>query len=594
MSLKDCSVWLPRRRLAAASLIAVGSAVIEMATLALLVPLFQLMIDGGLADGVPARAVQRFALTFGATSRESLLGVVALLLVATTCTRVVFDYVGGLMMSRVTHRFVSDLRSAIWERMLRSGRAYLDRTGNSKAHAVMLAHTYEISGCLGALKGVVTGTALAVAYGVTSAIFSAKLLILCALLYPVYRAVGKRLSRSIEFRAEARRRIGERHIAYVDGSLAAMSLLQSANLEEREAHRQREIARASASADIAIDKRMLALGSVQELLLPCLVVGLFFIVRSDGGLTSAQALVFLLAVRRMSGQMSSIFASLAVLRRMRPLVDAIEESMRLAEAERVPSGTAPVAELRQEIRISGLTFGYEPGASVLRAVSLAIPAGKRTAIVGPSGSGKSTLLQLLLRLYDVAPRTVFIDGRDLRDSDVRAWRALVGYVSQDAILLNETLRDNLRAFASEGITDEALLAALRSVRFPVGEGDFARGLDARLGDGERALSGGERQRLVMARALVRRPQILLLDEPTSALDAAAESAVGEAIRAASAGRTLVTVSHRIATVVDYDHVVVLDHGRILESGAPAELLRRGGYFAKTFEAQTGAATPASA
>jgi ATP-binding cassette, subfamily B, bacterial len=208
---------------------------------------------------------------------------------------------------------------------------------------------------------------------------------------------------------------------------------------------------------------------------------------------------------------------------------------------------------------------------VLRGVSFAVPRGARVALVGPSGAGKSTTLALIERFYDPTGGAILLDGADVRTMDRAKLRAQLGYVEQDAPTLAGTIGDNLR-LASPEASDAECEAVLRAVNLGEVLDRNPLGLDAPVGESGVMLSGGERQRLAIARALLAAPPILLLDESTSSLDGLNEQRMREAIDAVAAGRTLIVIAHRLSTVVDSDHIVVLDHGVVVGQGTHSELV----------------------
>lgn len=221
--------------------------------------------------------------------------------------------------------------------------------------------------------------------------------------------------------------------------------------------------------------------------------------------------------------------------------------------------------------------GSAPAAShtdgeVLRGVSFSVPRGARVALVGPSGAGKSTTLALIERFYDPTSGSILLDGVDVRAIDRKALRAQLGYVEQDAPTLAGTLADNLR-LASPDATDARCEAVLRAVNLGEVLDRSPLGLQAPVGEGGVMLSGGERQRLAIARALLAAPPILLLDESTSSLDGLNEQRMRAAIDAVASGRTLIVIAHRLSTVVDSDHIVVLEHGRVVGQGTHSELVQ---------------------
>ena len=251
----------------------------------------------------------------------------------------------------------------------------------------------------------------------------------------------------------------------------------------------------------------------------------------------------------------------------------------------VPSGSKKFRGLKEAIKVEGLTFGYHSSVPVLHEVSATFPAGKVTAVVGHSGAGKTTLVDLVARFYDVSPGTIMLDNEDVRSFSLESLHGSMAIVSQDVWLLNRTVRDNLTFGIKEAVSDKELFKALHDVLLE----DFVRGmgsgLDTEIGDRGVRLSGGQRQRLALARALLRDPEILILDEATSALDSVVELRVARAIQQRSTGRTLIVIAHRLSTIREADQILVLDGGRLVESGKWEELLEAGGQFTKLHAAQ---------
>jgi len=246
----------------------------------------------------------------------------------------------------------------------------------------------------------------------------------------------------------------------------------------------------------------------------------------------------------------------------------------------------PLSSPRGEIVLSDVSFGYEKDRPVLNHVSLTVPAGTRTAIVGPTGVGKTTIIQLLTRFYDVTGGAILLDGHDLRDYRLEDLRRSFGVVLQDTSLFAESVRDNIR-YGRRDASEEEITAAARIA----GADGFIRrlpqGYDTVLTQGGGELSQGQRQLLTIARAILRDAPILILDEATSSVDTVTEQKIRDAMLHMTRGRTSLIIAHRLTTVRDSDLIVLIEDGRIAEQGTHDELMARGGRYAAMYRTQMG-------
>ena len=237
------------------------------------------------------------------------------------------------------------------------------------------------------------------------------------------------------------------------------------------------------------------------------------------------------------------------------------------------------AAVRGEVRFEDVRFAYDGGTDILRGISLELPAGSTTAVVGPTGSGKSTLASLLPRLNEVSGGRVTVDGVDVREIAPEDLARIVGVVSQETYLIHASVRENL-LLAAPNASDDQLWQALAAAQIADSIGVLPQGLDTLVGARGHRFSGGEQQRLAIARTILRNPTVLVLDEATSALDNTTEAQVQLALERLSAGRTTLTIAHRLSTVENADQVVVLEDGAIVERGTAAQLRAGDGAFAR--------------
>ena len=249
-------------------------------------------------------------------------------------------------------------------------------------------------------------------------------------------------------------------------------------------------------------------------------------------------------------------------------------------------GAVALERLADEITLDAVTLAYGPGRPALDTVSLKIPIGSHVAFVGPSGAGKTSLLNLLLRFWDPTAGRVLLDGHDMRDLTVASLRSQFGVILQDTFVFNTTVRANI-AFGRPDATDEQVVAAAEAARLHDFIAALPAGYETVLGDRGVRMSGGQRQRLAIARALLRDPAVLILDEATSALDARTEAELRRSLADAGEGRTVVSISHRLTSIVSSDQIYVLAGGRLAEQGTHEELLAMGGLYRQLWTEQQG-------
>lgn len=251
----------------------------------------------------------------------------------------------------------------------------------------------------------------------------------------------------------------------------------------------------------------------------------------------------------------------------------------------VKNGNTSIHTFTSSISVDNLHFSYDGNHEVLHDIHLSIDKGKTIALVGQSGSGKSTMSDLIVRLYDPNKGSICIDGINIKEFSLEEYRQLFGIVSQDSFLFNDTIAENI-CFGKNIISEDEMIYAAKMANAHDFIISLPMGYQTKIGDRGVLLSGGQKQRLAIARALVRKPQILIFDEATSALDAESEYLVQEAIHNLLHGRTALIIAHRLSTIIDADCIYVFDNGSIAESGTHKELLEKGGIYFRLCSLQT--------
>ena len=323
---------------------------------------------------------------------------------------------------------------------------------------------------------------------------------------------------------------------------------------------------------------------LSETLYIALLLGLLLV--GAGRQPASGILVFLLVLYRLQPQIRQLdSARLSLV----SLTSAVEEVTAFIETDsdrpQAIRARTHSPEFRRAIDFECVSVSYAAERQfALQNVTFRIPFGATTAIVGRSGSGKTTLVSLLCGFYEPTLGEIRVDGRPLRELDLAGWRQQIGWVSQDAYLFSGSIRENIRNGCLNATDPEILEAAIEAdadefIR------DLPQGYETRIGPAGQQLSSGQVQRIALARAFVRKPAVVLLDEATNALDGLSEDLIRTRLRRMAGERTVIVISHRLSSVRDADHVIVLAGGRVSEQGAPADLLARHGYLAMLREVQ---------
>jgi ATP-binding cassette subfamily B protein len=482
---------------------------------------------------------------------------------------------------RVMHR----LRTDVFTHLQRQSIAFFTRTRTGEVQS-------RITNDIGGMESVVTSTATSIAANLTTVVATAaamaalswQLSLVTLVVLPPSIWLTRRVARMRrDITARRQRELADLNVTIEEGlSIGGVQLSKTMGtapaLISRFTDSSRRLIDLELRSELAGRWRMASM-SVLFAAIPAVIYLAAGLPATSGGMsigtlvafTALQAGLF----RPLMGLLNvgvSLTSSLALFAR-------IFEYLDLPVDIQEPPAPARLAAVRGHLRFEDVTFAYAGSDSAAVAgVSLDVPAGTSLALVGETGSGKSTIAGLIARLHDPIAGRVTIDGVDLRSLSLGDLASIVGVVSQETYLLHTTVRENLR-YAAPSASDAEIEAAARAAQIHDVIAALPEGYDTMVGSRGYRFSGGEKQRIAIARTLLRDPRILVLDEATSALDNATEKAVQQAFDELSRGRTTVTIAHRLSTVRDADQIVVLDHGRILESGTHDALLSTDGRYA---------------
>ncbi|OGZ02426.1 MAG: hypothetical protein A2430_02015 [Candidatus Liptonbacteria bacterium RIFOXYC1_FULL_36_8] len=263
---------------------------------------------------------------------------------------------------------------------------------------------------------------------------------------------------------------------------------------------------------------------------------------------------------------------------------AYETKLNEAKKSKIKNGSVKFRSLLHEIKFQNVSFSYENEKTTLHHLNFSIPKGSFTAIIGQTGSGKTTIAKLLSGLFYPQEGEIIIDETNLKDLDLKNWLEKIGFISQDVMIFNDSIKNNL-IYGYFNATQKNIDSAAKIADIYNFIKNLPNGYDTNIGERGSKLSGGQKQRLAIARAVIKNPEILILDEATSSLDSKTEKTIQSALEKVSAGRTVIAIAHRLSTIIKADNIIVLEKGQIVEQGTPTNLLCQNGYYKKYYDLQ---------
>lgn len=500
-----------------------------------------------------------------------------------------FNYWAMYFITFLRNGVLKDIRNAMYKKAVDLPLAFFSEKRKGDVISRITSDVLEIQHSFLSILEVVVREPLTIVFTIVAMFFiSTELTIFVFIFVPIsgiiISKVGKTLKKSSQKASEEQGYF----LSIIEESLAGLKVIKSFNAEKRFNDKFQGSTQTFYELNNKILNRQNLSSPMSEFLgivtISVLLVYGGHLVLGEGTLTGASFIAYIgMAYNILTPAKAMSKASYSLKRGNA----AAERVLEILEEEN-PIDSKPNAVAKSSfdkvINVDNISFKYEDD-YVLKDFSLTIPKGKSVALVGQSGSGKSTMANLLTRFWDINEGAIKIDDQDIRDLNIHDLRGMIGLVTQDSILFNDTIKNNLK-LGKENATDEEIIEALKIANAYEFVKDLPNGIDTNIGDAGNKLSGGQKQRLSIARAVLKNPPIMVLDEATSALDTESEKLVQVALENMMKNRTSIVIAHRLSTIQSADLIVVMQKGKIVEQGTHEELLSLNGTYSKLVSLQT--------
>ena len=560
----------------------IAAAVLDVFSFTLLIPFLDRLFDQP-PRGTPISAIHERIIgsLLGEPNPPAALRNIIVVILAAVTLKNLFVWASGQLGAQLQEYVTRDLRNALYAHLQRLPLGFFVRKKTGDILARVLNDTQQTKQVITqAVTQSLQSAAVVITTVVTLWLMSWRLTLLALVVAPLLIGLLQPLLRKLR---KGHRRLSNQYgemTAVVQESVSGIRLVKSFGGEGYEETRFREGSERYARGMVRVTRLSVLAQPITETVGTAIAVAILWVgarMVDAGALTGAALITFLILVMRMLQPLKQLSQVPTTAQQSLAAAERIFEVLDSPTEPSLDRGTITPAPFDRALQFDRVSFAYETE-PVLSDVSFVAAKGEIVALVGASGAGKSTLVDLIPRFYEPASGRILLDGVDTRQIALPALRSLIGIVSQDTVLFNDTVRKNL-AYGSDGkYTNEQIEAAARAANAHAFISELPDGYDTILGERGTRLSGGQRQRLSIARALLVDPPILILDEATSALDTESERLVQEAIDRLLAGRTVFVIAHRLSTVAHADQILVLDRGRVVEHGTHTALLAKRGHY----------------
>ncbi len=531
-----------------------------------------------------------YTLFFGADfSMQSMLILLSVVTLVMSLLSNGFRYLCSLTIEDMRKRSLQRMRDRMFDHVMDMNVGYMSDQRKGNVIAKMSSDVTVVQMCItNTLQVAIREPFLVIGYIFMMISISWQLSIFSILFLPLVAVVIGGIVKKLRRPARRVQELNAEMVSILDESLAGIKIIKGYNATDYIKDKYHSTNKTVADVGLSIARRQQLASPTSEAMgvaAICVIIIFGGALVAAGSLNAAAFLGFVAIfsqitrpVRSIIDQFSNINQGIAAGERV---LELLEEKSQVVDSPKA----VELVEFKDKIEFKDVRFSYDESHEVIRGVNFTINKGETVALVGPSGGGKSTLSELVPRFWDPQGGDILIDGRSIKDYTQHSLRSLMGIVAQDTILFNDTIAANL-SLGRLDATPEELVEASKVANAHKFITETESGYETNIGDRGMKLSGGQRQRLSIARAVLKNPAILILDEATSALDTESEKLVQEALANLLEGRTSIVVAHRLSTIFNADKILVVDKGQIAEVGTHAELLAKGGIYAKLVEMQS--------